>query len=224
LRFSWLTHYALQIQHSKLSTALTLLPLRYQRKSPPSSLVFTESHPKQGAVSEVDIPYDYLVVAVGAETATFGIPGVAENSVYMKSVEDSAKIRNRIMDCFETAVIPGQPEDEIRRLLHFVVVGGGPSGVEYTAELHDFVERDVKQAFPAVADKVKITLVEALPHILNMFDARLIDYVEKRFDTTPGMNLMLKSQVTSVEPKNIKVKQDGEVKDVPYVRAALKTF
>jgi NADH:ubiquinone reductase (non-electrogenic) len=116
----------------------------------------------KGKVSEIDIKYDQLVVAVGAETATFGIPGVRENTQYMKSVEDTMKIRNRIMDCLETAAIPGQPADEVDRLLHFVVVGGGPAGVEFAAELHDFLQRDVKPAFRELAPKVKITLVEGL--------------------------------------------------------------
>lgn len=49
----------------------------------------------------------------------------------MRSIDDVQKLRNKVMDCFETAVIPGQPEEEQRRLLSFLVVGGGPAGVEY---------------------------------------------------------------------------------------------
>jgi NADH:ubiquinone reductase (non-electrogenic) len=195
----------------------------------------------QGEVKEIDLKYDQLVVAVGADTATFGIPGVKENTCYMKGVEDTMKIRNRIMDCLETAAIPGQPANEVDRLLHFMVVGGGPAGVEFAAELHDFLQRDIKPAFPDLAPKVKITLVEgsiplycelelklmffiasALPHILNMFDAKIIEYVEDKFVKTTGMNVLLNSAVIGVEPKVVKIKSKaGEVSEVPYVRLSL---
>ena len=176
-----------------------------------------DTSPIKGTVSEFDLKYDHLVVAVGADSATFGIPGVRENTIFLKSNEDATKIRNRVMDCFETASVPGQPEDEINRLLHFVVVGGGPAGVEYAADLHDFLERDLKKTFPELKEKVKITLVEALPHILSMFDAAIIERVEDTFQKTPGMQIMLRSAVTAVEPKVVKVKgADGIVHDVPY--------
>lgn len=81
-----------------------------------------------GKQQEFTLGYDYLVVAVGAQTATFNIKGVAENTHYLKNVKQAQEIRKNIMDSFETANMPGQPDHEIRRLLHFVVVGGGPTG------------------------------------------------------------------------------------------------
>ena len=59
-------------------------------------------------------------------------------------------------------------EEETKRALQFVVVGGGPTGVEFAAELHDFVSEDLVKLYPSVKDLVKITLLEATDHILNM--------------------------------------------------------
>lgn len=78
--------------------------------------------------NQFSLEYDYLVVAVGAQTATFNIKGVKENTYFLKNIQQAQKIRKNIMDSFETAAIPGQPDSEKRRLLHFVVVGGGPTG------------------------------------------------------------------------------------------------
>ena len=72
--------------------------------------------------------YDILVVAVGAETATYGTPGVKENTYFLKDIKDVQRIRSNIMDHLETAAYPGQEDSEVSRLLHFVVVGGGPTG------------------------------------------------------------------------------------------------
>ena len=69
----------------------------------------------------------------------FGIKGVKEHACFLKEVGDAQKVRNRLMDCVETATFAGQTEQEIDRLLSFVVVGGGPTGVEYAGELSEQV-------------------------------------------------------------------------------------
>lgn len=99
----------------------------------------TDQSDTRGAAGSVTIPYDYLVYAVGCENQTFGIKGVQEHACFLKELSDADKIRTRLLDCIETAAFKGQPQEEIDRLMHMVVVGGGPTGVEYAGELHDFL-------------------------------------------------------------------------------------
>jgi NADH:ubiquinone reductase (non-electrogenic) len=94
-----------------------------------------------------------------------GIPGVLEHSCFLKEVGDAQQIRKRIMDCVETAVFKDQSEDEFKRLLHMVVVGGGPTGVEFAGELQDFFNEDLKKWVPEIKDYFHVTLVEALPNV-----------------------------------------------------------
>ncbi|KFA64574.1 hypothetical protein S40285_04566 [Stachybotrys chlorohalonatus IBT 40285] len=133
----------------------------------------------KGAISETEIPYDMLVVGVGAENATFGIPGVREHSCFLKEIGDAQHIRKKIMDCVETAAFKGQSEEEIKRLMHMVVVGGGPTGVEFAGELQDFFEEDIKKLVPDISPAFKVTLIEALPNVLPSFSKQLIEYTEK---------------------------------------------
>lgn len=86
----------------------------------------------------------------------------------MQEVEDAQRIRRTVFDCFERASLPNITDEEIQRILQFVVVGGGPTGVEFAAELHDFVVEDLVKLYPMVKNFVKITLLEAGDHILNM--------------------------------------------------------
>ena len=97
--------------------------------------------------------------------AVSGIQGVRENSCFLKEVNDAQKIRKRIMDCCETATFKDQDPEEVKRLLHMVVVGGGPTGVEFAGELQDFFENDLRKWIPEVADNFHVTLVEALPSV-----------------------------------------------------------
>ena len=127
------------------------------------------------------LDYDILVVAVGATTNTFNTPGVEENCFFLKQVEDAQKIRNVVIDLVETASIPGQTEDEIKRLLHFVVVGGGPTGVEFAAEVRDFVREDVAKIYPRIKDRVTVTLVQSQDHVLNTYDKHISNFTEERF-------------------------------------------
>jgi NADH:ubiquinone reductase (non-electrogenic) len=85
-----------------------------------------------------------------------------------QEVEDAQKIRKGVIDCFEKASLPNISEEEKRKILHFVVIGGGPTGVEFAAEMHDFLVEDLVKLYPAIQDLVKITIIQSAEHILTM--------------------------------------------------------
>ncbi|XP_057954348.1 external alternative NAD(P)H-ubiquinone oxidoreductase B1, mitochondrial-like isoform X2 [Malania oleifera] len=141
------------------------------------------------------LEYDYLVIAIGAQVNTFNTPGVMEYCHFLKEIEDAQKIRGSVMDCFETAVLPGLSEEERRKNLSFVIVGGGPTGVEFAAELHDFIQEDLVKLYPSVKDLVKITVVQSGDHILNMFDDRISSFAEQKFQRD-GIEVLTGCRVT----------------------------
>jgi len=131
--------------------------------------------------TEFTLDYDILAIAVGATSNTFGVPGVAEHALFLKELEDARTLRQRVIECLETAALPGIESAERPRLLHFVVCGGGPTGVEFAAELHDLVAGEVPRYFPGLAEQVRITLVEAGPDMLSSFDQKLRRYAADLF-------------------------------------------
>ena len=136
-----------------------------------------------GEVSKWDLPYDILVVAVGATTNNMSVPGVEKHCHYLKEISDAQSIRNTLIDLVETASIPGQTEAERKRLLHFVVVGGGPTGVEFAAELQDFLHDDVSHIYPGVKENACVTVVQSTDHILNTYDQTISQYTENQFES-----------------------------------------
>lgn len=117
------------------------------------TVTFEDKSEVHGSLGTVTIPFDYLVYAVGSAPQTFGIEGVRKYGCFLKELPDAEKIRNRLMDCVESACITGQPQEEVDRLLHTVVVGGGPTGVEFAAELRDFVKDDLSKWYPEIANR-----------------------------------------------------------------------
>ncbi|KAG6364888.1 hypothetical protein INS49_006492 [Diaporthe citri] len=162
----------------------------------------------KGAVTETEVPYDMLVVGVGAENATFGIPGVRENSCFLKEIGDAQQIRKKIMDCVETAAFKDQTPEEINRLLHMVVVGGGPTGVEFAGELQDFFEEDIKRLIPDISDRFKVTLIEALPNVLPSFSKQLIEYTESTF-AEEKIDIRTKTMVKNVTDTYVEAEAVG---------------
>jgi NADH:ubiquinone reductase (non-electrogenic) len=184
------------------------------------TITITDNTELKGAAAETELKYDYLVVGVGAENQTFGIKGVRENACFLKETWDAQKIRTRIMDCIETAQFKTLPEEEKERLLHMVVVGGGPTGIEFAAELRDFFNEDLLDWYPEIKDKFKVTLIEALPSVLPMFSKQLIDYTESNFkkqDITIHTKTMVK-EVTEQDVTCEVTKPDGskETQKMPY--------
>jgi len=93
---------------------------------------------KQGKSFEVG--YDELVVAVGCYSNTFGTKGVKKNGFFMKDILGARKIRKRVLECFEIASLPTTSEKLRRQLMRFAIVGGGPTGMEFAAELSDLIK------------------------------------------------------------------------------------
>ena len=141
------------------------------------------------------LPYDVLVLATGSETATYGTPGIAHRApdapssqptshvYFLKQLQHSRAIRDRLIECFEIASSPGTTEAARKQLLTFVVVGGGPTNVEFASELFDFLENDVRRLYPELFRVAQVKLVEAGEHILGSFHVSLVGYVERLLKT-----------------------------------------
>ena len=119
--------------------------------------------------------YDKLIVTIGAQTNTFGIPGVRENCNFLKQVDDARRIRTAIVNCFERASLPDLSEEDRINNLTFAVIGAGPTGIEFAAELRDFVEQDGPKYYPNLLKYVRIKVIEASSTILAPFDKSLQD-------------------------------------------------
>ncbi|XP_031558797.1 probable NADH dehydrogenase [Actinia tenebrosa] len=158
----------------------------------------------------VEFNYDKLVIGVGAVSNTFGVPGVYDHAFFLKEIADARKIRNQILKNFELAVQPGISEEDKRRLLHFVIVGGGPTGVEFGAELYDFVRQDVNRLYSHEKVNVRVTLIEA-QHILPSFDEKLRTYAEKKMKQCEQFKL-LQSSVTEVHQDGVTLKGGDKIR------------
>ncbi len=162
--------------------------------------------------SEFSLSFDILVIGVGARSNTFGIDGVERYGMFLKELNDARDIRQRIIENFERASTPNLHPDERKRLLHFIIVGGGPTGVEFAAELHDFLTDDLVRSYAQLIPLVEITLFEAGHALLNSFDAALSEYTLKIFKRQK-ISVRLKSQVARVDEREILL-SDGT--HVPY--------
>jgi NADH dehydrogenase FAD-containing subunit len=162
--------------------------------------------------SEFQVPYDLLVIALGARVNTFGIEGVTENALFLKTVEDAQRIRRRVMECFERASRPETPIEKIRQLLNFVVMGGGPTGSEFAAELRDLIDQEIKAYYSPLMAEVKVTLVDVAEFILGSFDPKLRDYATRHFEKN-GITVKTGSSAVRVEKEKI-IFKDGL--EMPY--------
>lgn len=163
-------------------------------------------------IEDLKLQYDHLVVSVGATSNTFGVPGVREHCNFLKQVEDAAQLRRAIGNCFERANSPNLSEEEIRNALTFVVIGAGPTGVEFCGELCDFVEQDVPRYYPHLLDYVQIKLIEASDRVLMAFDEALqknaLETLSQRRrssdpEAEPMVQVLLKAGVKQVEASEI---------------------
>jgi len=152
------------------------------------------------------IAYDVLVLAPGGETNFFGLETVAKHGLGLKDIPDAVAIRNHVLTCFEQAMLEADPEQRRARLT-FIVVGGGPTGVEMAGALSELIRLVLVKDYPRLNIKdVRILLLEATDRLLATMPERLREaagktlwrkYVEVRFGASvadyDGIRIRLKS-------------------------------
>eukprot|EP01134_Creolimax_fragrantissima_P008527 CFRG8527T1 len=137
------------------------------------------------SAGDFTVKYDKLVIAVGVKTNTFNTKNVLDREgkevFFLKNLWHARSIRSRSIEVFEVASLPQVSEEEKKRLLSFVIVGGGPTSCEFASELYDFLQEDLRRLYPELMQYVSVTLFEASDALLGPFDHHLRSYVEKLF-------------------------------------------
>jgi NADH:ubiquinone reductase (H+-translocating) len=152
--------------------------------------------------------YDYLILAAGATTATFGIPGVAEHSYPLKSMPDALRLRAHLLGQFELA--ENDPATIEQGALTVVVVGGGPTGVEMAGALHELFKHVLVHDFPDIdMGRARVVLLEATDHLLAPFHPssrkHALEILARR-----GVEVRLGQALERATPDEVRLK-DGTV-------------
>ncbi|MDZ8236516.1 MAG: NAD(P)/FAD-dependent oxidoreductase [Nostoc sp. ChiQUE01a] len=164
-------------------------------------------------VGDEAIPYDTLIVATGAKHSYFGKDNWEEFAPGLKTVEDAIEMRRRIFTAFEAAEKETDPEKR-RAWLTFVIVGGGPTGVELAGAIAELANQTLKEDFRNIdTSEAQILLLEGLDRILPPFAPELSQEAEASL-TGLGVVVQTKTLVTNIENDIVTLKQGDEVKEI----------
>jgi NADH:ubiquinone reductase (H+-translocating) len=127
------------------------------------------------------VTYDYLVLATGAGQSYFGHDDWADHAPSLKTISDATALRQRILLAFEQAEMAADDPERVRTLLTFVIVGGGPTGVELAGAVAELAHRALRRDFRHISvEGTRIVLVEALPHLLSTFPVSLSEKAARK--------------------------------------------
>jgi NADH dehydrogenase len=170
------------------------------------------------ACGNYTVPFDHLVLALGSVPNYFGLPGIAENALSIKSLADATTLHAHIIDKLEHADL--QPDPAVRRdLLTFVVAGGGFAGVETLAQLNDFV-RGAGRFYPHVSpDEIRMILIHSGERILPEVSESLSTYALHKLQSR-GVEVLLKTRVRGSSPDTIFLSDGSRINTRTFVWAA----
>ena len=150
------------------------------------------------------LPWDELVLAVGSTGTTFGIPGVAEHALQMKTIPEARAIKRRLLQTYEDVELGHLPKEALR----VVVVGGGPTGVEVSGAVAE-LQRAMRHEFPDLYRLASVTLVEAGPRLLPSFTEKSSAHAKEELEQL-GVTVKVSSSVDRMYPTDVHL-ASGEV-------------
>ena len=156
--------------------------------------------------SSETLEFDYLIIAMGSATNDFGVKGVTEHALGMKSVTEALEIRSSILRRFEDLC---RFEDETQ--LSITVVGGGPTGVEMAGAIAELKKGPLNSDQAHAAANIKVNIVEAGPRLLPSFSAKLSERTRKDLEKL-GVNVLTSTSVKEIKPREILL---GDKKKLP---------
>ena len=162
---------------------------------------------KVASIADDELRWDYLVVALGSTTNYFGMAEVERHSLGFRSLPDAIRIHDLMLDNYEAAL--GEVDEERQRaLLTFVVVGGGPSGIELAAAMQDFLAGALARKYPSLAPMARLFIVEAQETLLSGFGAKVSE-LSGRGLRARGIHVLLGTRITGVWPGGLET-ADGQ--------------
>jgi len=156
---------------------------------------------KMVETSEGPIAYDYLILGPGSTTGFFGVPGAEEHCHRLRTLHDALSLRNHVLSTIERAErLAG---DERAAALTFVVVGAGPTGVEFCGALQELLRGPLRKDHPLLdLSAARIVLIEAGRRVLSVYPERLSDYALRRLGRM-GIDVLLETAVAEVDDSGV---------------------
>jgi NADH dehydrogenase len=163
---------------------------------------------------QAEVPYDYLIVAAGASHAYFGHPEWEKLAPGLKTIEDATEIRARVLSAFERAERTDDVQER-QRLLTFVIVGGGPTGVELAGAVselaHHTLRKDFRNIDPTTA---RVLLIEGQSRVLSTYHEKLSAKAKRSLEEM-GVEVWLNTTVTAIEPYGVTIQREGKQEVIP---------
>ena len=171
-----------------------------------------------GKCGRYTVPFDQLVIALGSVSNFFGLPGVAEHALTIKSLADAAALHAHVIDKLEHADLESDPARR-RELLTLIVAGGGFAGVETLAELNDFV-RGAGRYYPRIQpEDIRVVLVHSGNRILPEVNESLSKYALQKLQAS-GVEVLLETRVQSCTERSVSLSNGETIPSHTFVWAA----
>ncbi|RHX89296.1 NAD(P)/FAD-dependent oxidoreductase [Leptospira stimsonii] len=146
--------------------------------------------------------YDYLILSAGARSSYFGNDQWAQHTIGLKNLKDALKIRHKLLISFEKAELSGDPEIA-KSLLNYVIIGGGPTGVELAGSIAELSHQIIRDEFHTIDPALsKITLIEASPRLLMAFSPSLGEFAKRRLEKR-GVEVLTGTRVVNIDEKGV---------------------
>lgn len=156
----------------------------------------------------IELSYDYLVMALGSTNQFFGTPG-AEHAFVLKDLKDAVRVKHKVIEAFERGSSAATPEEK-KKLLTFVTIGGGATGVELTAELADLVNHEMKAAYPGLCEYCSIHLIQSADRLVPQVDMWFHERATAKLKAM-GVSVYFDTQVTEITEQFVRLSSGEQI-------------